>query len=479
MMMLSKVVVGIAFCCSVHVGQPKTPAVIINGHLDDPVWSNVAPERLAPSEAGVPSGIGGEVRAIVIGRYLYVGATLPEPTGRVTARLIGRNPSWEEEDRLVVLCGADIGYTDRILQINPLGAYSVEKALHVPSSVLDVFPYSLEKLPSQVVYRNATKFLVATSIGEREWTAEAAIPLGELSAPGSERIMVRIERIRATRPGIPEQRWHWPKNGPAARISSLPSRWEEPAPLFRPAVIGNTEAPLAAGLLEALPAASSKWDDPVWRNVPTWTLIRDEPMPRRPRFSTEIKVVHDVRTLGVLARLVEPDDPLARVKENKGPVEQDDTFQVYLATSGSAYAQFVVNAAGYLLDTTGLFGGPRLSRAREWNSGARVAAEKQAGAWTVRLDIPLEPAAKILGEDRVPEEWRVLFRRIRHARNGEPLEASALPVTQSDTPLCTPRYRRLDLVDAAPSILAKPAPEKGIRGLAALDGRVLSPEERK
>ncbi len=476
---LSKAIVGIGFCCTVLVGQTKTPAMIIDGHLDDPVWTDADPVKLAPSEAGVPPETGGEIRAIVVGRYLYVGAILPEPTGRVTARLIGRNPSWEQEDRLVILCGADIGYTDRILQINPLGAYSVEKALHVPSSVLDVFPYSLEKPASQVVYRNATRFLVATSIGEREWTAEAAIPLGELSAPGSDRIMVRIERIRATRPGIPEQRWHWPENGPAARISSLPSRWEEPAPVFRPALIGNTEVPLATGRLEALPAANSKWEDPVWRNVPSWTLVRDEPLPRRPRFPTEIKVVHDGRMMGILARLVEPDDPLARVKENDGPVDQDDSFQVYLATSGSAYAQFVVNAAGYLLDTSGLFGGPRLSRAREWNSGARVTAERQAGAWTVRLDIPLEPVAKILREDRVPDEWRVLFRRIRQARNGEPLETSALPVTQSDTALCTPRYRRLDLVDAVPSILAKPAPEEGIGGLAALDGRVLSPEERK
>lgn len=478
-MMLSKAVVAVGFCCAVLVGQTKTPGVIIDGHLDEPVWRNADPEKLAPSEAGVPSETGGEVRAIVVGRYLYVGAMLREPTGRITARLIGRNPSWEEEDRLVIHCGADSGSTDRIVQINPLGAYSVEKAVHVPSHVLDVFPYSLEKPDSQVVYRNATRFLVATSIGERGWTAEAAIPLGEFSAPGSERITVRIERIRAPRPGSPEQRWHWPEKGPAARISALAAKSERPAPVFRPAPIGNTEAPLVAGRLEALPAADSKWDDPVWRNVPAWTLLRDEPMPRRPRFPTEIKVVHDGRMMGVFARLVEPDAPLTRPRENNSPAAQDDSFEVYLATSGSAYAQFVVNAAGSLLNTSGVFGGPRLSRARGWTSGARVAAEKQAGAWTVRIDIPLEPAAKILNEDSVPAEWRVLFRRIRHARNGEPLEASALPVTQSDTPLCTPRYGRLDLVDAAPSILAKPAPEKGTRGLAALDGRVLSPDERK
>ena len=80
MTMLSKAVVGIGFCCTMLVGQTKTPAVIIDGHLDDAVWRNVDPEKLAPSEARVTSETGGEVRAIVVGRYLYVGAILPEPT---------------------------------------------------------------------------------------------------------------------------------------------------------------------------------------------------------------------------------------------------------------------------------------------------------------------------------------------------------------------------------------------------------------
>jgi hypothetical protein len=50
--------------------------------------------------------------------------------------------------------------------------------------------------------------------------------------------------------------------------------------------------------------------------------------------------------------------------ENDGPVTQDDSFQMYLATSGPAYTQFVVNPLGYLLDNNGFFGGQRLSRAR-------------------------------------------------------------------------------------------------------------------
>jgi hypothetical protein len=457
----------------------KSPPIVIDGHLDEAVWQNLPAEKLTPSEAGVPPEAGGEIRAIVIGRFLYVGARLPEPTGRITARLIGRNPSWEDEDLLRIICGPDIGYTDRILQVNPWGAYSVEKALHVGSRFLDVYPYSLEKPTSQVIYRGAAKFLVATSIAEHDWTVEAAIPLNELSAPRSDRIMVRVERIRAARPGCPQQRWHWPEHGPAARIPALPSKWDEPAPAFRPQAIGNTEAPLQAGRTPALPAMDSAWDDPAWRNVPTWTLLRNEPEPRPPRFLTEIKVVQDGRWLAVFARCVEPSEPETRVKENDGPVNNDDNFQVYLATSGSAYAQFVVNSAGYLLDNTGFFGGERLSRSREWNSGARVAARREAGAWTARLDIPLEPVAKILGEDEVPTEWRALFVRVRQSRADEPLEESELPVTDSDTPLCTPRYRRLQLTEATRPTLPPSPPPAGPSGLAALDGRVLPPEQRK
>jgi dienelactone hydrolase len=480
-MMLSWGVAVLALCWTPTglAAQANTPPIVIDGHLNEPIWQSLPAEKLTADEDGVPAAMGGEIRTVVIGRYLYVGATLPEPTGRITARLIGRNPSWEDEDLLKILCGPEIGYTDRILQINPWGAYSIEKALHVASGYLAVYPYSLEKPTSQVLYKNASKFLVATSIGEHEWTVEAAIPLNELSAPRSDRMMVRIERVRAARPGSPQQRWHWPEQGPAAKVAAIPSKWDESAPAFHPPLIGNLEPPLKAGRTTMLPAMESTWDDAGWRNVPAWTLLRNEPAPRPPRFPTEIKVVQDGRWLAIFARCVEPGDPIAVARENDGPVNGDDSFQVYLATSGSSYANFVVNAAGYLLDNTGFFGGERLSRAREWNSGARVLARREDGAWTVRIDIPLEPVANLLGEEGVPAEWRVLFRRVRLERSDEPEEESSLPVTQSDTPLCTPRYRRFELVEADPSTLASLSPPPVPSGLAALVTRVLSSEERK
>src|SRR5579872_3854449 len=80
--------------------QSDPTAVIIDGELRDGFWRQSKPGKLRPTEPGVPPEMGGEVRAMVSGRYLYLGARLPEPSGRFTARSIGKNPRWEEEDAL-------------------------------------------------------------------------------------------------------------------------------------------------------------------------------------------------------------------------------------------------------------------------------------------------------------------------------------------------------------------------------------------
>ena len=129
-------------------------------------------------------------------------AELPEPSGRISARSFGRNPAWEDEDLIRITGGADIGYTDRVLQVNPLGAYSLEKAGHVVWSSLAVFPYSDER-EAPIVARNIDKYLVATRVEGDRWVAEVAFPLGELSAPTADRIYATIERVRAQRPGSP------------------------------------------------------------------------------------------------------------------------------------------------------------------------------------------------------------------------------------------------------------------------------------
>lgn len=178
--MKSPIQVVILLLCgtiAVCMAQQGTPTVTIDGHLSEPFWQALIPERLVPSEPGVPEQTGGEIRAIVVGRYLYVGARLPEPDGRVLARSIGRNPIWEDEDILRIMIGPEIRRSTRILLINPLGAYSVEEPGPVTYRNESVFPYSDER-EARVVEQGASKYLVATSIGEREWDGRSGDPAG-------------------------------------------------------------------------------------------------------------------------------------------------------------------------------------------------------------------------------------------------------------------------------------------------------------
>src|SRR4249920_3470489 len=77
--------------------------VRVDGALDEAIWQRIPSVRLAPIAAGAPTGLEGEVRTAVAAGYLYVGVRMPEPSSRFTARSIGRNPSWEEEDSVRVL----------------------------------------------------------------------------------------------------------------------------------------------------------------------------------------------------------------------------------------------------------------------------------------------------------------------------------------------------------------------------------------
>src|SRR4029077_6996880 len=101
------------------------------------------------------------------------------------------------------------------------------------------------------------------------------------------------------------------------------------------------------------------------------------------------------------------------------------------------------------------------------------------GEWIARLDVPLDFVSSTLGEATTPRDWRILLVRHRPGREGEPQETSVLPITQSVTPFCPARYRRLALVDKEPSKvqgLQVPAPSGN---LAFAPTRVLSAEQRK
>ncbi len=443
-------------------------AVVLDGELRDSFWEQVVPYRLIPTNPGVPREVGGEVRAILSGQYLYLGARLPESTGRFTARSIGKNPSWEEEDSLSVVIRVG-NENDWMLKVGPLGAYSVK------------WRWTGEPEWYTSPPQKCSGFVVTASVNEKEWQMEAAVPLSQLGSPTKGAIHVSVERIRAPRPGVPLEQWRWPDNQPMFEVPGSPmADAKVTEPVFSPRFPGNGEPPIDVGHQNSIPALETDWNDEVWRNVPVWTLYRNEPDSRIPVYPTEVKMMQDGHTLAMLARCAEPSGTIAEVQEKDGATDRDDSIQVYLATSGSTYVKYAVNSLGYLQDANGFSGGPRISRPHvEWNSPARSYARQGREQWIARLDLPLDFIANALGEAQAPRDWRILLMRYRRGRAGETPETSVLPITQSVTPYCPARYRRLALLDGDPSQLQGHQAPAPAGGLAFAPTAVLSSEERK
>jgi len=436
--------------------QPRGNAVVIDGELNDPLWAHVPPGQFRSVEAGVPED-GGEVRSRISGKYLYLGARLPESSGRIVARSIGKNPSWEEEDSVSIVIRV-ANENDWRLKVGPLGGYSVEWRWTGES---DWYLSRPEKCAG---------FLVAAVTGEKEWRVEAAIPLSELGSPNDQTVAVSASRSRAARPGAPQERWSWPTDQAAARIGKAAD--DLPSPIFRPHFPGNNLSPLQVGFRANLPAMQSAWNDDAWRHVPVTLLYRNEAAARLPEFPTEVRMVQDGRTLAVSARCVEPNGVVAGASE--------DTFEVYLATSGSSYVKYTMNAGGYVQSAIGSSGGPRISRPRgDWDNPVHASAWAGRQEWFARLDLPLDFIARALGEAATPQHWRILLVRSRPGQSGEPAESSVMPVTRSATPYCPARYRDLELVHKEPSELeAVPVPPSS-DALAFAPRRVLTAQERK
>jgi dienelactone hydrolase len=479
-------VVTLGFCLGLGA-QPELSRVVIDGELNEPLWQHVPALKLVPSQDGVPASMGGEIRAATEGAYLYLSARLPEPGAHVVASSIGFDPVWEgsSEARQIAFFhlynGAPEGEdyvrfsirvyneNDWMLQVGPLGAYSVKWHRTGEREWYTSDP------------KKCDRFLVAAKINADAWNVEAAIPLDQLGSPGPGAIQLSVERNRAERPGTPEEWWHWPDHQPPALVLSLPVvPGQAPSkPVCRPTVLGNSDPPIPVGYSKTLPALESRWTDSAWRSVPPWTLRRNEASARLPRFATEVKLVQDGHTLAVIARCIEPGEIVAHAKERDAEVEHDDSLQVYLATSGSRYVLYAINPLGMVLDARGNEGSIRLSLPhREWNSPVRGAAWRDQRVWFARLDLPLEAIAEVLGETQTPTTWRVLLRRNRPGRKGEPQEESVLPVTQSNTAFCPARYRRMELVKTVPSELPRPPIIDRSGNLALLPSQVFSPEQR-
>jgi hypothetical protein len=318
---------------------------------------------------------GGEARILVRGRYVCVSATLPE-ADRVVALNIGRNPEFWAEDLVVWRFGVYTGGRNRTV-------------------TLSVNPFGGFRVDGVPVNRA----MAAARIGDKAWTVEAALPLEELSSIG----FVGVERVRAPRPQSPELRWYWPEPNVPSEYQ-LPSASSAPAPEFRPGLVGNTDPPLALGSFE---------------------LRRDEMNPRPSAYPTTVRLAYDGATLSVQARA-------------EG-AEQVDEFQVYLSPTGSTFAQFLISSSGQLRDARG--SGPSVAEPdhEAWDSGAQVHVTNDGGARVIKLDIPMASAAKALGETAIPDEWRILVRRVRRG------EVTTFPAIQTSMPRCPARYRRIAL----------------------------------
>ncbi|MGH9326033.1 MAG: acetylxylan esterase, partial [Terriglobia bacterium] len=471
-----------AMSLSMGVFAQQAGRITIDGKLNEPFWQRVKAEPLRPAEPGVPAKLGGEVRAAIAGGYLYIGATLPEPTGHFTARSIGRNPLWEGGVRDRSATGAR-SYTygspdgedfvrfilhiynenDWLVQVGPLGGNSIKWHWSGEHAWYPSMPYK------------CNGFMIATSEGNNVWTAEIAIPLEQIGTPEPGYVQLKVERNRAWRPRSPEEWWVWPLHNVTSIVPTIQNA-KLGAPVYQPRLLGTDEhlPPIQAGHVSSVPPLQSKWTGPGWADVPAWNLWRNEAAKRLPEFPTEVKLVQDGSTLAVLARMYEPDHVIPQEKNVHG-----DSFSVYLATTGSSYVEYTINSEGTIDQAAGHQGGPRLGRPHSWKSPATGAAWQENGEWFARLNVPLARISEALGEVNIPGTWRILLERTRPERGGEPSETSVLPDTESTTSDCPARYRRMELSSVSPSQLPKPSAPERPGNIGVLPGRVFSAAQRK
>ena len=448
----------------------QTP--VIDGSLNDTFWSGVQRPKLQPDEAGVPAELGGTVALALRGNWLCFAAQLPEPGGKVLARAFGPNAVWQKdaveappvEDRLEYrLHYRTAGGAEHVLTIaiNPWGGYRLEQDGAEASD---------------------PKIEVAAVVNPSGWTVEAAFPLGSLDlARSGSAVRWRAERIRSRRPLAPEFHWWYPNRNSEADLPLPTSALEAgtAAPPFRPPALGNADPPIEVGRVVSVPALSSGWDDAAWKDIPSFSLPRNEPYPRAPHHPTEVKWVQDGHTLALLVRAGELEPLVARAGGRDAGFTADDHLALYLATSSSSYIEILVNTAGGIRDSLAR-GGPHMSSLQTgWNADIKAQTAIRYGSWTARIDVPLLECARALGESRIPGAWRFVVARYRAPRPGDPAELSALPAIGTRTFDGPMRYRRLVLSSAAPSRLAPattaPARPAGLAGeLAGLDSHVWS-----
>lgn len=210
----------------------------LDGTVDEDIWKQAA---ILPSDAtnyGDAFPQGGELRALIRGRYLCLAAKLPE-TARIVARSTGEDPDFWPEDLIIWTVRFRAFDTYLKVSVNPLGAYRVDMR-------------GLQK-------RLSEPLLVAAAVVNGSWGVELAIPINDLSMIG----FLSAERVRVARPNAPELRWRWPDGGPG-----LPFRLEvSQSPAGQLYVVKSALATSPSS--EKLPSASSSDLAAQLKTIPT------------------------------------------------------------------------------------------------------------------------------------------------------------------------------------------------------------------
>ncbi|MDZ7639243.1 MAG: acetylxylan esterase [Bryobacterales bacterium] len=399
------------------------------------------------------------------------------------ARSFGRNPVWEKdlpnapelEDRLAFrlryrsIAGL---MRDVTVEINPWGAYRIEENGKVAGAAM---------------------ILRAATVNEQGWIVEAAIPLTLLRLNRNQeaaQVQLSVEQIRSRRALEPEYRWA----GTLPPLRLAAGAEANGNPELRASPMGNPRPPLEVGRVPRAPAVLADWLDPAWKDVPEFSLARNEASPRPARYQTRVKWMHDGQNLALFFYVEEPEPILAYASgRDRGFTSGgeaiaggEDHVAVRLATSGSAYLEIGFSPTGAIRDAIGR--GPRLMRPdSSWNATIDAKADVRRGHWLVRANVPLAECAAALGESGVPNEWRILLSRYRAERPGEAPEVTSLPVLDGTASFRGAiRYQRMLLQDAPPNAVrvpedgAAPLPVSGLAGeIARLDSNAWTPLERR
>ncbi|MHB0936326.1 MAG: metallophosphoesterase [Armatimonadota bacterium] len=148
------------------------------------------------------------------------------------------------------------------------------------------------------------------------------------------------------------------------------------------------KAPVIDGKVDAAEWGAAAGLDTFW--VPAGNGKRAEP-------PTQVLLGIDNKNLYLAARctLIPGVEPTAKSTARDTDQWQDDSIELFVWPDerNGRFVQFIVNAAGSLLDTENLFDpGSRMNSDVAWNPNYTVKTGREEKAWTLEMAIPLEVA---------------------------------------------------------------------------------------